>query len=183
MENKRMLIVTMVVTFIIGLIIGYGITGKKEYKKSDVKQLLKLAVKQVESLEKEHKNLKKNLASMNRDKVIKENASITALLKKTRKDNESLQAEMSRLKGQIAHTELQLESKEEFKKVIDNQRTRITELEKEKEVIKNQNARISELEKEKEDLQLIIDRIVSVTQNQEIGIQQGAPATAEPAVK
>jgi peptidoglycan hydrolase CwlO-like protein len=181
MENKKTIIITVVATFIIGLIIGYGITDKKKYNKSDVKQLLNLAITEIESLEKEHNNLKKNLASLNRDKVIKKNASITALLKKTRKDNESLQAEMSKLKGQIAHTELQLESKEEFKKVIDNQRARIAELEKEKGAIKNQNARISELEKEKEDLQLIIDRIVSVTQNQGIDIQQGAPVDVEPA--
>ncbi len=124
MDKNKTIIVIAVATFIIGLIVSYTIWGKKEEGKADVKQLLNQAIQGIETLEKENRNLRLDLEKAKKNKLKQENQTLKEQLEKAQQENEKLQKGISNLKDQVAHTELQLEAKEELRMAIENQSVR-----------------------------------------------------------
>jgi cell division protein FtsB len=151
MENSRTILVIAIITFVVGLIIGYGVFGDKKEEKADVKQVLTGAIQDIEAMEEENKDLKADLEKARRDKVARENRQLKEQIAKTQKENEGLQAEVSKLSGQVAHTGLQLEATEELRSTVESQKKRI-----------------AGLEKENQDLLVIIDTINSLTEKHDL---------------
>jgi len=151
MDNNRTVILTAVITFIIGIVFGYNLNGGSKEKKTDVTQLLTQARTGIEQLEKENRDLKADLERVKKDKTRKEDSVMKDQLTKAQLDNEALTKEVSSLKAQLNKTETKLKSEGEFKVVTEQMKSRI-----------------SELEKENQDLRQVIDQISSLTKQQEL---------------
>jgi hypothetical protein len=128
MEKYKIAVIAGVIAFIIGILIGSGMSENKEKKatKTGVKQLLNEAIQGVERLEKEKRNLKADLERAKNDKMARENKSHKEELEKMRKEKEDMQTLIRTLQGQVAHKNLQLES-------VEDKSTRIAALEKKNE--------------------------------------------------
>lgn len=167
MDNNRTILIIAIVTFVIGLIIGYGMTGDGKEGKADVKEVLAGVIQDIEAMEQENKDLRADLEKVKRAKATRENKELKEKIAGMQKENEGLQAELSKLSGKVAHGELQIEAKEELKAVIESQ-----------------NERIAELEKENKDLTVIVDTINTLTMQHDIDApDQPAVGTVEQPVE
>ncbi len=128
MECNKTTGIIVVAAFVLGLIFGYGFSGKKEDRTSSAKDLLTQAIQEIDAMENDQQNLLSKLESSKRDTVVKKNKVLSEEIETERQKNENLQNEVLQLRGQVAHTELQLESKETLKATIDVQSARLTEL-------------------------------------------------------
>jgi predicted RNase H-like nuclease (RuvC/YqgF family) len=131
MEKNYTAIIAGIVAFIIGLLIGTGITGDGNKKDNEVKTLLNQALQGIDQMEQENRNLRADLENVKKGKTARENKSLKENISKIKDENEKLKQQVSKLEGHVAHTKLQLEAR-------DDQSSRIAELKKE-------NMRISEL--------------------------------------
>lgn len=155
-------------------------SGKSEKKETDLKQLLHQAIQGIEKLQKENRDLRVDLEHVQKDKIVRENKSLKEIIEKTEKENKALKEEAGKLKGVVAHTELQLKSREE--KI-----THIAELEKENKALQDemtkvkgllsftrlqleskddQSERIAELEKKNAELNKLLEKINAIAKGQ-----------------
>jgi len=197
MGKKRICVLRNVIAIMIALFIVSCSPGKSEKqakqieKGPDLKQLLSQAIQGIDNLERENRNLKATLKQPKKGTIASDSQSIREELEKTNLENEALQKEIGILKGQIAHTQLQVESKEEEVNArVEEVQQANQELEKEISKLKGmlsfsrlqleakaeeENARIAALEKENQQLTAILNKINSITK------EQGAPASSAPA--
>lgn len=145
MDNKTVTIIA-VASFVIGLILASGLSGKKVPPKADAKELLTQAMQKIESMEQSQKNLQAELERVSASKLASEKKALQETLEKARQDNKKLEEKISTLSGQLAHSELQLDEKEDLMLEI-----------------ARKNAHIADLEKTNLELKGILDTISSLT--------------------
>jgi SMC interacting uncharacterized protein involved in chromosome segregation len=92
----------VVLALLAGLIVGYFIWGKKE-EKVDVKDLLRKAIEQVETIETQNQSYKAELEKMKDQSkamagITKDNQSLKEQIQKVQQDNKDLQAMIAQMK-------------------------------------------------------------------------------------
>jgi chromosome segregation ATPase len=102
--------VFIVITLLIGLLLGYGIWGKKEEQKMGVKDLLGKAMQEVETIEKENQELKKKLGKStgngeDTEKISREKKELQQELEKAQSNNKQLQSVIARMRSESAKTQ------------------------------------------------------------------------------
>jgi len=195
MRRKRTYVMKILIALMIALFIVSCSPGNKEKKvapvkkSTDVKQLLTQAIKGIEKLEIENRNLKASIKQPKKGTIASDSKSLKEELEKTKSENEALQKEISILKGRVAHTQLQVEAKEgEVNARVEEVKQANQELLKEISKLKGmlsfsrlqleakaeeENARIAALELENQHLNTILNKINSITKD-----QKTAPSSA-----
>jgi chromosome segregation ATPase len=151
MKNKQTLLI--IIALVIGLLIGYGIFGKKKEQKLEVKQLLSRAMQEVETIEKENKELKKKLEKEKNggeetEKLSREKQEMKAQLEKVQQNNKQLESVIARLRAESAKTQ-KIKGDEKLK-------NQITMLEKEKQVVSEQ---LQKIQKNNQQLNAMIGQV------------------------
>jgi len=159
MDNKTVTIIA-VAAFVIGSLLGSGISGKKNVPKADAKELLTQAIQQIDGMEQEKNSLIADLKQVNKSKLANEKKVLQETLGKARQDNKQLHDKISSLSGQLAQSELRLEEKEDLRPEI-----------------ASRDARIAELEKANQDLKVVLEQISSLT------VPPGAVISEQPAAE
>ncbi len=124
MKKRKTILFAVAAAASIALFSQSCTSKSNEPKGADMKQILTQAIQGIEKLEQDNQTLTSRLEKADKDKVSRENKQLKA-------KNKELQDQIGKLKGVVAHTELQVESGEENK-------GRIAELEKEKAALHGQ---------------------------------------------
>jgi small-conductance mechanosensitive channel len=170
MNMKKVLIGAVVLALLAGLVAGYGIWGREKEEKVDVKQLMHKAIKEIEGIQKENKELKK-IHEQNRQRFEK----ATTLVK----DNEVLQKQLQEVR----------QKKDELKGTLNLIKTELAEarqksqdIDQLKESRNALEARVATLEDDNYELKTTLEQISDISTRQETGlqeeIQQEVPAQA-----
>jgi small-conductance mechanosensitive channel len=170
MNMKKVLIGAVVLALLAGLVAGYGIWGREKEEKVDVKQLMHKAIKEIEGIQKENKELKKT-HEQNRQRFEK----ATTLVK----DNEVLQKQLQEVR----------QKKDELKGTLNLIKTELAEarqksqdIDQLKESRNALEARVATLEDDNYELKTTLEQISDISTRQETGlqeeIQQEVPAQA-----
>lgn len=171
MEGNKTVIIIAITTFVIGIILGNGLSGKKEVEqKTGAKQLLTQAIKEIEDIESQKNNLKAKLDQAGKSKIAKEMLVLQEELDAVNQTNTQLQDKIRRLTDELARAELRLEAKDDLRPIIENQ-----------------NERITELENTNRNLMLLLEKIGALTKQPEFGTPEqpevnnsiGQPAAEE----
>ena len=147
MEMNKNVIIMVAGAFIVGLLFGYGILGEKKSKKLDAKQMVNSVLAEINTLEKENKNLKAKLKEDGQSQIAAENKALKADLDKSKKVNQELERVLDQTKEKLNHSESKLKSNEVLMSITDD--------------LKNE---ISLLEKENAELKMTLETIESLTQ-------------------
>ena len=147
MEMNKNVIIMVAGAFIVGLLFGYGILGEKKSKKLDAKQMVNSVLAEIDTLEKENKNLKAKLKEDGQSQIAAENKALKADLDKSKKVNQELERVLDQTKEKLNHSESKLKSNEVLMSITDD--------------LKNE---ISLLEKENAELKMTLETIESLTQ-------------------
>jgi len=187
MEMNKNVIIMVAGAFIVGLLFGYGILGEKKSKKLDAKQMVNSVLAEINTLEKENKNLKAKLKEDGQSQIAAENKALKADLDKSKKANQELKKVLDQSKAKLkedGQSQIAAENKalkadldkskkvnQELERVLDQTKEKLNHSEsklKSNEVLmsitddlKNE---ISLLEKENAELKMTLETIESLTQ-------------------
>lgn len=172
MNMKKVLIGAVVLALLAGLVAGYGIWGREKEEKVDVKQLMGQAVKEIEGIQKENKELRKT-HEQNRQRIekattlVKDNEVLQKQLQEVRQKRDELKGTLNRIKTELAEA-----------------RQKSQDIDKLKESRDALEARVAILEDDNYDLKTTLEQISDISTRQETGIQeeiqQEVPAQAVP---
>jgi small-conductance mechanosensitive channel len=107
MNMKKVLIGAVVLALLAGLVAGYGIWGREKEEKVDVKQLMHKAIKEIEGIQKENKELKK-IHEQNRQRfekattLVKDNEVLQKQLQEVRQKKDELKGTLNLIKTELA---------------------------------------------------------------------------------
>ncbi len=187
MGKKGISLITLIISISILLLNGSCTSSKSEKNDKDPKQLLTEAVKVIEQLAQENRDLKASIDNTKKGRLSLSTSSIIKELAQSKKDNESLQDELNTLKGRMAYLELQLEALDAVSSRVpgleETNRHLQKELSKQKgmlsfsriqlEAKEIEVARILEVEKENKELKTILEKINLITN----ALDTGTPTT------
>ena len=148
--------IVIVTSLTAGLITGYMLWGKNAEDKLDAKQLLNRAIQEVEIIESRNKDLENQLKniqdnSKEAERLSKENISMQTRLKKTEQDNTQLRNLLAQVQDELSKAKENIHVQEELRTISNDLK-----------------ARISGLEKENGDLRNILQKIGSLTEDQQL---------------
>jgi signal transduction histidine kinase len=108
-QNKRQISI-IIIALVVGLLLGYGIWGKKKEERLDAQQLLNMALKEVTLIQKENAALKKKIEGTREiDKKIKEisqeKENLEKKLEKAEQDKKQLESVIARLRSESVNTQ------------------------------------------------------------------------------
>ncbi|HDZ61660.1 MAG TPA: hypothetical protein ENH40_00750 [Nitrospirae bacterium] len=168
MKFDRTVLIVIAVTFLVGVIAGFGLWGIKKEEKIDVKQLLTTVVEEIGKIEQENKELRGELEATIDDRetvaVLKqENRVLQGQLMKAEQYSQQLQDETAGIRAALAEAESKAQTADNFQAMAENLQKRVFELEQE-----NQN------------LNKAIKKISSITQGQDEPMYHKGTGQAKP---
>lgn len=149
MKINKGLLTVIAVSVVGGVLAGYGIWGTKEKKEMNVGQLLEEALKGVELMEKNNRDLTEAIEKSKADVQaaegrIRENQDLKTQLQKARDDMKEWENRVTELNATLAEAEKRATVAEERKAADSDRAARISELEKETQVLSEQLRTVGE---------------------------------------
>ncbi len=151
----RTVMIIVAVTFVIGLIAGFGLWGIKKEKKIEVKQLLNTVIQEIDTIEKENETLKAQIKKIKTGgdtvaSLSKENQELKEQLQKAGQYNQQLKDETALIRVGLAEAEKRAQKAENLEVMKDSLQQRVLELEEENHGLKSAMAKIGSITKGRE---------------------------------
>ncbi len=156
MKFNRTVMIAIAVTFLVGVIAGFGIWGVKKEEKIDVKQLLTTAAEEIGNIEKENKELRGELKATIEDRgavarLNQENQALQGQLLKAEQYSRQLKDESASIRAALAEAESKAQTTDNLKAMAENLQKRVFELEQENQDLGKAMEKISSISQGEDD--------------------------------
>jgi DNA repair exonuclease SbcCD ATPase subunit len=150
MNTKKALIGAVVLALIAGLVAGYGFWGREKEEKVDVKQLMHRAIKEIEVIQNESRELKK-MHEQNKQRIekatalVKENETLQRQLQEAQQKKDELKVRLKQINTELAEARQKSLDVDKLKELRDTLETRVATLKNENFELKTKLEQISNL--------------------------------------
>lgn len=150
MNMKKALIGAVVLSLIAGLVAGYGIWGRDKEEEVDVKQLMHRAIKEIEVIQNESRELRKT-HEQNKQRIdkasalIKENEVLQKQFQEIRQKEDELKVTLKQINTELAEARQKSQDVDKLRESRDILESRVAILESENYELKTKLEQISDL--------------------------------------